>query len=41
MVEKFFLNARAQKEETHRKILNKEAQAQELEKKHRREIKYY
>ena len=41
MVEKFFLNTRAEREEVERQIVNKLAEAQKLEKRHKTEIKYY
>jgi growth arrest-specific protein 8 len=41
MVEKFFLNTRAEREEVDRKVVNEEAKAQQLEQKHKMEIKYY
>ncbi len=41
MVEKFFLNTRAERLEIERKIVNKEAQAQNFEQNHKREIKYF
>ena len=41
MVEKFFLNTRAERVEVDRKVVNEEAKAQQLEQKHKMEIKYY
>jgi hypothetical protein len=41
MVEKFFLNTRAERLEIERKVVNKEAEAQSFEQNHKREIKYF